>query len=188
MDIAALVLLCVAAFVATVVLIRKEATIKSLREEMVDSWDVRAEMRATITDLEEKVMTAKNERDFERMAKAHPPTDIDLTRQSLGLVTSKEGVEALEQKFTGDKDAMKQVGMMWELPAFHALIDVAILTFKDKLAAESHGREADLLNRGAMYGAGLVKSVAMEAMSRFNMMNATAEPLKGIKKHKTMTE
>ena len=86
-------------------------------------------------------------------------TDVVLTAQVLGTVSYEDPIDVLESKFQNDKTFWDGADYINEHKVFHNIIDVAILTFNDKLSKESAGRDGDMWNRGAMYGAEMVRNI-----------------------------
>jgi len=91
------------------------------------------------------------------------------------MVTTDEAIEELERQLLNDGDILNQANTIFMQPAFHKAISTAILTAKDKLAAESMGRESDLLNRGVMAGASLVMDIIRRSAAAYKMANMTSE-------------
>ena len=71
----------------------------------------------------------------------------------------KVTVKQLEKLFQTDAQTWHYAEVINESPVFNKAIDLAVLTFTDKLAKESIGRESDLMNRGAMHGAEMVRFI-----------------------------
>lgn len=113
-------------------------------------------------------------------------TPLDLTRECLQLVTKDQTLEALEEKVKTDPQAWQGADHLFKHPVFKQVIDLAILTFKDKLALEAeHGKEALLMNRGAIFGARLVEEI-MESVASRTKQQDQAEPAEGLSKYKAL--
>lgn len=88
---------------------------------------------------------------------------VDLTAAVLDQVVSGDVVEHLEKRIKNHRDFWKWCEALGKNKYFDLLIDTTILTYLHKLGAESVGVENDMLNRGGMHGAQLVRTIALKA-------------------------
>jgi len=111
---------------------------------------------------------------------------VDLTRKELGMVTNKELVEVLEERLKIEGDLMKEASMVMESRVFEIIIRTLIETFKDKLVNESQGREADLLNRGAISGIKCVFDTTKQVALDYKTMTEKPRELEGAERFRVL--
>lgn len=116
---------------------------------------------------------------LKKIAEAAKGNEVDLTRHAMGSVTSKEIVDKLEQALMNDKDLVKECVALHNNKALQHVIDVSVYTFRDKIAAESMGRDADMLNRGGINGVNLIRDVLKSVNANHELQNVTDKLPKG---------
>lgn len=120
---------------------------------------------------------------YEMLSTDTKVTPTELIRNDLGMLSTDKLVQELERDILTKKEFWDTSKLLVENKTFQMLVDVVILTYKDKVITEGENERAVILNKGAIDGL----TVLRETIRKISLMGNTSEveKLEGLDKFKS---